>query len=66
MKVTPDRIKARAEQLKSQGYGIRTGTVRATLELNAGAEWQLKSTGQSEADLKSSNAEPQRKSEQAA
>lgn len=37
MKVTPDRIKARAEQLRTTGFRLRADMVRATLELNSGA-----------------------------
>ena len=37
MKVSPDRIKARAEQLRTQGFKVRGSMVRAILELNAGA-----------------------------
>jgi hypothetical protein len=40
MKVSPDRIKARAEQLRIHGFKVRGGTVRAILELNAGARTQ--------------------------
>ncbi|MGC2694720.1 MAG: hypothetical protein WA738_02930 [Candidatus Angelobacter sp.] len=40
MKVTPDRIKARSEQLRTQGFKIRGSMVRAMLELNAGARTQ--------------------------
>jgi len=43
MKVTSDRIRVRAEQLRTQGYRLRMNMnmVRATLELNAGARTQL-------------------------
>ncbi|HEU4415582.1 MAG TPA: hypothetical protein VFT65_12425 [Candidatus Angelobacter sp.] len=37
MKVTPDRIKARSEQLRTHGFKIRGSMVRAMLEMNAGA-----------------------------
>lgn len=40
MKVSPDRIKARAEQLRTQGFKVRGSMVRAVLELNAGARTQ--------------------------
>ena len=36
MKVTSDRIKARAEQLRMTGFKLRGRMVQATLELNAG------------------------------
>jgi hypothetical protein len=41
MKVTSDRIKARAKQLRSQGFQLSGPMVRRTLELNAGARMQL-------------------------
>jgi hypothetical protein len=37
MKVTSDRIKARAQQLKNNGFKLSSSMVRSTLELNAGA-----------------------------
>jgi hypothetical protein len=37
MKVTSDRIKARAQQLRSNGFRLSGSMVRSTLELNAGA-----------------------------
>jgi hypothetical protein len=37
MKVTSDRIKARAQQLRSNGFRLSGNMVRSTLELNAGA-----------------------------
>ncbi|HZD94877.1 MAG TPA: hypothetical protein VE133_11525 [Candidatus Sulfotelmatobacter sp.] len=37
MKATADRIKARADQLRTLGFKLRAGMVRATLELNSGA-----------------------------
>jgi hypothetical protein len=37
MKVTSDRIKARAKQLRSNGFRLSGNMVRSTLELNAGA-----------------------------
>lgn len=43
MKVTSDRIKARANQLRSQGFRLSVHMVRRTLELNAGARTQLSS-----------------------
>jgi len=43
MKVTSDRIKARASQLRSQGFKLSGQMVRRTLELNAGARTQLSS-----------------------
>lgn len=43
MKVTSDRIKARANQLRSQGFKLSGHMVRRTLELNAGAGTQLSS-----------------------
>lgn len=43
MKVTADRIKARATQLRNQGFKLSGQMVRSTLELNAGARTQLSS-----------------------
>jgi hypothetical protein len=43
MKVTSDRIKARALQLREEGFKLSGSTVRRTLELNAGARTQLSS-----------------------
>jgi non-ribosomal peptide synthetase component E (peptide arylation enzyme) len=43
MKVTSDRIKARASQLRSQGFKLSGNMVRRTLELNAGVRTQLSS-----------------------
>lgn len=37
MKVTSDRIKARAQQLRKNGFRLSGSMVRSTLELNAGA-----------------------------
>src|ERR1041385_2930278 len=46
MKVTSDRIRARALQLRKEGLKLSGNTVRRTLELNAGARTQLSSTEQ--------------------
>ena len=43
MKVTSDRIKARALQLRREGFKLSGSAVRRTLELNAGARMQLSS-----------------------
>ena len=43
MKVTSDRIKARALQLQREGFKLSGTTVRRTLELNAGARTQMSS-----------------------
>lgn len=43
MKVTSDRIKARALQLRKEGFKLSGSVVRRTLELNAGARAQLSS-----------------------
>ena len=43
MKVTSDRIKARALQLRKEGFKLSGSVVRRTLELNAGARTQLTS-----------------------
>jgi hypothetical protein len=43
MKVTSDRIKARALQLRKEGFKLSGSMVRRTLELNAGARTQLSS-----------------------
>lgn len=40
MKVTSDRIKARALQLRKEGFKLSGSVVRRTLELNAGARIQ--------------------------
>jgi hypothetical protein len=48
MKVTPDRIKARAEQLRTTGFRLRADMVRATLELNSGARVQAPASVQKE------------------
>jgi len=40
MKVTSDRIKARALQLRKEGFKLSGSVVRKTLELNAGARIQ--------------------------
>ena len=37
MKVTSDRIKARAQQLRNNGFKLSGNMVRSTLEMNAGA-----------------------------
>ena len=37
MKVTSDRIKARAQQLRNNGFKLSGSMVRSTLEINAGA-----------------------------
>jgi hypothetical protein len=41
MKVTSDRIKERALQLRREGFKLSGNMVRRTLELNAGARTQL-------------------------
>lgn len=51
MKVTSERIKARANQLRSQGFRLSGHMVRRTLELNAGARTQL-SSKEKEASLR--------------
>jgi hypothetical protein len=43
MKVTSDRIKARALQLRREGFKLSGSVVRRTLELNAGARTQMSS-----------------------
>jgi hypothetical protein len=43
MKVTSDRIKARALQLRREGFKLSGSVVRRTLELNAGARTRLSS-----------------------
>lgn len=43
MKVTSDRIKERALQLRREGFKLSGSAVRRTLELNAGARTQLPS-----------------------
>jgi hypothetical protein len=48
MKVTPDRIKARAEQLRTTGFRLRADMVRATLELNSGARVQAPASAEQE------------------
>lgn len=44
MKVTSDRIKARAQQLRNNGFRLSGNMVRSTLELNAGARTLQPST----------------------
>ena len=43
MKVTSDRIKARAQQLRNNGFKLSGSMVRSALELNAGARTSLPS-----------------------
>jgi hypothetical protein len=43
MKVKSDRIKARALQLRREGFKLSGSVVRRTLELNAGARTQMSS-----------------------
>lgn len=57
MKVTSDRIKARAQQLRNNGFKLSGSMVRSTLELNAGArtnhpakEISVKEKAENEAD----------------
>ena len=66
MKVTPDRIEARREQLRNQGFRIRNGMVRATLELNAGANWRLNGTDDRKPDPAGTGTESHKKSKHAA
>ena len=56
MKVTPDRIKARSEQLRTNGFKIRGSMVRAMLEMNAGAR--------TPANIKSENTAADRRNEE--
>ena len=61
MKVTPDRIKARAEQLRTTGFRLRADMVRATLELNSGARVQSPSrTPQETAAAREQQASPKK------
>ena len=52
MKVTSDRIKARAQQLRNNGFKLSGSMVRSTLEMNAGARTlhSSKDTGVKEKD----------------
>ena len=64
MKVTSDRIKARAQQLRNNGFKLSGSMVRSTLELNAGARTSHASkeisasekTGNAASDVKSTKA----------
>ena len=58
MKVTSDRIKARANQLRSQGFRLSGHMVRRTLELNAGARTQL-SSKEKEVSVREETPEPE-------
>ena len=48
MKVTPDRIKARAEQLRTTGFRLHANMVRETLELNSGVRVQSPANAEKE------------------
>jgi hypothetical protein len=58
MKVTSDRIKARALQLQKEGFKLSGNTVRRMLDLNAGARTQL-SSKEKEATVREAAAEPE-------
>jgi hypothetical protein len=61
MKVTSDRIKARAEQLRSGGFKLSGSMVRRTLEMNAGAGAQLPGTPrESEKEQTKSTGSPEK------
>ena len=61
MKVTSDRIKARAEQLRSGGFRLSGSMVRRTLEMNAGAGTQVSSPPhESEKDRTKSTENPEK------
>jgi hypothetical protein len=55
MKVTSDRIKARAQQLRNNGFKLSGSMVRSTLEMNAGArtlhpQKEISAVGEKEKD----------------
>jgi hypothetical protein len=56
MKVTSDRIKARAQQLRNNGFKLSGSMVRSTLELNAGARTNLPSKESSAREKAAENA----------
>jgi len=65
MKVTSDRIKARAQQLRSNGFRLSGNMVRSTLELNAGAR-TLQTTSDATAQEKTENQASEPESAKAA
>ncbi len=65
MKVTSDRIKARAQQLRNNGFKLSGSMVRSTLELNAGAR-TLQPTKENSAKEKTENAANDQKKTEAA
>ena len=65
MKVTSDRIKARANQLRSDGFKLSGQVVRRTLELNAGARTQLSSSEAAGPDKAPNQANVPKKAEAA-
>jgi hypothetical protein len=65
MKVTSDRIKARAQQLRNNGFKLSGSMVRSTLELNAGAR-TLQPTKENSANEKTENAANDQKKAEAA
>jgi hypothetical protein len=65
MKVTSDRIKARAQQLRNNGFKLSSSMVRSTLELNAGAR-TLQSPKDNPASEKEKTESPANKPEKAA
>jgi len=65
MKVTSDRIKARAQQLRNNGFKLSGSMVRSTLELNAGAR-TLQPTKENSAKEKTENAANDQKKNEAA
>jgi len=65
MKVTSDRIKARAQQLRNNGFKLSGSMVRSTLELNAGAR-TLQPTKENSAKEKTENAVNDQKKTEAA
>ena len=65
MKVTSERIKARAQQLRNNGFKLSGSMVRSTLELNAGAR-TLHSAKDNAANEKEKTENPAGKPEKAA
>jgi hypothetical protein len=65
MKVTSDRIKARAQQLRNNGFKLSGSMVRSTLELNAGAR-TLQPTKENSVKEKTENAASDQKKTEAA
>jgi hypothetical protein len=67
MKVTSDRIKARAEQLRNGGFRLSGSMVRKTLEMNAGARTQISANATvQEKEKEAANGKPAQEKAEAA